>query len=98
MVSTMTLLGDALRLSGRRKEAIDAYRTALQLEPDDAHSAARLAELYLLLGQVDNATALEPRIDKAYSPTIKAALRLAGNDRALLPAVTQISMSVPDPI
>jgi tetratricopeptide (TPR) repeat protein len=92
-VSSQTLLGDALRVNGDIDGAIRAYETALELEPGDAHSAARLAELYLVHGRVGKAADLDDKIDDVFNPELKATLRLSGNDRALLPAITQIRLN-----
>jgi tetratricopeptide (TPR) repeat protein len=92
-VTTMTLLGDALRVTGDIEGAIRAYEQALESEPGDAHSAARLAELYLVQGRIDQAAALEQKLDDTFNVGLKAMLRLAANDRRMLPAITQIRLN-----
>jgi len=92
-VTAMTLLGDALRVNNQLDEAMRAYEEALAFEPDDSHSAARLAELYLITGRAGRAAALEPQIDEVFNPELKAILRLAGNEPELLPAVTNIRLN-----
>jgi tetratricopeptide (TPR) repeat protein len=92
-VTSMTVLGDALRVNNEIDDAIRAYEQALQLEPEDLHSVARLAELHLIQGQVDRAAALEPRVDTTFNSELKATLRLVGNDRAVLPAVTGLRLN-----
>jgi tetratricopeptide (TPR) repeat protein len=91
-ISAMTILGDALRVNGDVDGAIEAYLQALQLEPDDLHSAARLVELYLIQGQPERALALEPKLDDTFNGDLKAILRLVGNQRSLLPAVTRLRL------
>lgn len=94
-ISAFTVLADALRVNGAVDDAIRAYQEALRLETGDRHSAARLAELYLLEGRTDEASELEPQIDDTFNPGLKATLRLARNDRELLPTIAAVRASNP---
>jgi len=58
-VSALTVLGDALAVSGRLDEAIDAYTRARSTCSDDAAAPGRLAQLYLATGQPERALELE---------------------------------------
>lgn len=62
----LELLGHALRLGGRRGEAVEAYRRCLAAGPDDPMGTkAALAEVHLRLGQLDEADAIMREADSA---------------------------------
>jgi len=46
-------LGQALAASGQTLDAIQAYRTAIELEPSDPNVHRYLAEAYIAAGQID---------------------------------------------
>jgi tetratricopeptide (TPR) repeat protein len=50
-----TFLGDAQRLLGHFPEALDAYNYARNLDPRDAETYLKLADLYLQIGKQDDA-------------------------------------------
>jgi tetratricopeptide (TPR) repeat protein len=92
-VTSFTVLGDALRENGDVDGAVRAYEQALDIEGDDLHSLARLAELYLVQGEVSKAVALEPRVDSTFNADLKATLRLTTNERTLLPAISGLRLN-----
>ena len=57
--------GRTLYRARRYKEAIAAYERALQLEPQHLSSVARLAEVYIVLGDFDRFEAVRYRLEQA---------------------------------
>ena len=55
VISSFTLLGNALVKAGRNADAMDAYASAREKRPDDTTAAARLAQLHLASGSPDKA-------------------------------------------
>ena len=51
--------GELLAAQGLVQDAVDAYRTALELDPKRQHARVRLGQLLLVLGEVDEAQALK---------------------------------------
>lgn len=91
-VSVMSVLGDALRMSGLRSAAVDAYVRAVELEPGPCYAAGYLADLRVEMGQLSDAATLVDRIKPLprFAGLI-ALLRLAGNDASKLPVVEAMS-------
>lgn len=56
--TSMTLLGDALFVNGRLKDATLAYGKSLESQPGDPYASGRLALLHLTAGDVASATSL----------------------------------------
>ena len=57
--------GRTLYRARRYKDAIGAYEHALQLEPQHLSSVARLAEVYIVLGDFDRFDAVRTRLEQA---------------------------------
>ena len=53
---TLRMLGDAYNDLHYHKEAIQAYQSALELNPDDIYSHNNLAGVYVVIGQLGEAT------------------------------------------
>ncbi|SFG02009.1 hypothetical protein SAMN05518801_105229 [Novosphingobium sp. CF614] len=87
-LSAATILGDAYRMTGNGKAAIDAYREALELVPGDSHSAAHLARLYLTDNAPEEAITLSERfLDAEEMSALQSTTRLLANDPNKLPAL-----------
>jgi tetratricopeptide (TPR) repeat protein len=90
-ISAMSLLGDALRESGYKDEAMDAYRRALNYVPEDMYAAGHYGTLLLQNGNIEEAMEVLKKIDPEngiFGP-VSAAARLAERDPALLPAIRE---------
>jgi tetratricopeptide (TPR) repeat protein len=89
--SAQTVLGDALFVNKRGREAISAYERAIKVEPHDQHALRRLASLYLTNGRASEAVGLLGRIEETDDTrTLVAAVRLAANDPARLPSISGV--------
>ncbi|MGC1498082.1 MAG: hypothetical protein WA790_19915 [Sulfitobacter sp.] len=86
VVSSFTLLGNALVLAGRNKDAIEAYTSASKKCPKDTTSAARLAQLHLAAGNpaaaMDQAKVFK---DNPRFADLSSILGLGAASTALLP-------------
>ncbi|HYX72412.1 MAG TPA: tetratricopeptide repeat protein [Nitrososphaera sp.] len=87
-VSAMTVLGDAYRQASDLEQAKTAYQSAIEIQPNDAHSAAKLAEILLGEHNVSKAAELVDRfIDGSELDSYKATIQLLQNDANRLPAI-----------
>lgn len=77
VVSALANLGTALAMSDRVQEAVDAFRLAVDLEPDNGRTQSNLARALLRHGQIDQA-AEHARQAVTLSPDDPAAHDLLG--------------------
>jgi tetratricopeptide (TPR) repeat protein len=92
--SPMTILAEALLLNDRSESAVDAYEKALQINPKDSFSAGRLAYLYLIKDDVQNALGVEAAMkDSPRYRNLRSLLKLARNNPSTLPSITLHSLT-----
>lgn len=83
--SVMTVLGDALIANNRLDEAVDAFKQARALNPNDNYATAHLAQVYLATKQQSLAADLAPSIQApSRFEAFKTVLGLGGHGLALL--------------
>jgi len=91
-ISSLTVLGDAFLFNAYQKEALSAYERAISLLPEeDSYAVGRYAQLLVATGRTAEAVPLLGRFAHlGRFAQLAARLRLAENDSALLPAVSDI--------
>lgn len=90
-LSARTILGDAYRANGDLAAAREAYTAALELVPEDSHSAAQLARMHLADNSVDEAVKLSERFfEDDEMSALHATTRLLANDPNRLPALVGV--------
>lgn len=92
-ISSMTVLGDALRINGDGDGAIQAYRAALEVSDKDGYSAMRLVEL-LVDGNLtrEAAKVAEKYAELPELASLSATIRLLDNDPNRVPAIRGVVM------
>lgn len=94
-VSSFTILGDVLRLSGKCMEAKDAYREALNYEPKKSYAAGYLAALHLTAGELAEAKALkESIVELARFDELISILGLAATQQMSAPKLIGVSRAL----
>lgn len=93
--SSMTVLGEALRLNDFTDKAMEAYHKAAEIEPKDLYAHGRRAELLLAAGHLEEAVELLDYIPKTGRfDNLISALKLSKNDPKLLPAISAIKLHI----
>lgn len=92
-ISSMAVLGDALRLNGEVSSAAESYEKSIRLsEGKDVYSAARYAAIKVEEGDLNAATATIKGFDQSAAELsgISATVELLRNDPGKLPAINGI--------